>query len=578
MSQLFNKIRVGNSKRSTFDLSHNQVTTADFGQIIPICYRDMVPNDDFTVTPDIFCRLSPLAVPTYGSMKVKICHFFVPYRILYSYWDAFIAQSPSNFTVPPYFTVRSLYNLLDTDPQYNPQTTSSLTRGIYCKLMSNLGLQPKNLDSSLGDNTRIAAFPFLAYFRIWMDYYMDTNLNDHSQYLEAFKNLTDNGGDLSSSASNFLQYRNCCFKKDFFTTCKTSPQEGAPSMVGVDVASAELNPGLYASSSSTIVNINKPYNEQKVFGANQSSLGNSKIGEFTVEALRGAVSAQRYSERNNYVGSKIINRILAHFGITPTPERLDMAEYIDSESFPIGVQDVTSHNSVSDLNDNYTTLGLGLQAGKGVGHNMKPKSVHYHAKEHGIFMSCMTILPDTAYYQGVNKFWFKGVTGEPLDYFTPEFENLGYQEVLNREVFIPQFDQQQQTYQSYDPDGVFGYAPRYSEYKFSYDVLGGDFVTPLSSDNIGAYLDSWHMFRKLNYDDNHPLALNNNFVECNNLQEDYDRIFQYTDNKYDHFYFNIRMDVKAERNMVGFAEPSVDSTNMLGDGHSINLPYGGTRL
>lgn len=75
MSQLFNRIKVGNAKRSTFDLSHHQVTTSDFGQLIPICYRDMLPNDDFVVNPRLFCRLSPLAVPVYGKIVARLHHF-----------------------------------------------------------------------------------------------------------------------------------------------------------------------------------------------------------------------------------------------------------------------------------------------------------------------------------------------------------------------------------------------------------------------------------------------------------------------------------------------------------------------
>ena len=87
MSQLFNRIKVATSNRSTFDLSHHQVTTSDFGYIIPICYRDMLPNDDFVVKPNIFCRLAPLNVPTYGRIKCSVYHFFVPYRLLYDYSD-----------------------------------------------------------------------------------------------------------------------------------------------------------------------------------------------------------------------------------------------------------------------------------------------------------------------------------------------------------------------------------------------------------------------------------------------------------------------------------------------------------
>lgn len=579
MSQLFNRIKVGNAKRSTFDLSHHQVTTSDFGQLIPICYRDMLPNDDFVVNPRLFCRLSPLAVPTYGKIVARVHHFFVPYRILYPHWDAFITQSSSNQTIPPYLSVSTIQSQLMYDKQYNSASTSTIPRGTYCKLMSNLGLNPDTIQG-LGTNTRLAAFPFLAYYRIWLDYYMDSNLNDHPTLVAAFNDMIKNGGSMNNFVAQLLKYRNCSYKKDMFTTAKLDPQDGDPSLVAVQYGS-DVNPGLvvpsnsYGSLAAGIVN-----SEYKVANVESEddlhSTGN--IGQFTVESLRAATAAQRYSERNNYVGTKLINRILAHFGISPTPERLDMAEYLGGDSFPIQIGDITSTNSVSDPNENdYTTRGLGLQAGKGVG-AARSKTCRYHAKEHGIFMSLLSIVPDTSYYQGVSRFWTKGVTGDPLDYYAPEFENLGYQEVLNREVYVPDYATQLQNYQSYNPAGVFGYVPRFSEYKFQNDVLGGDFVGTGNITNFGAYMDSWHLFRKLKYDDNNPLALNENFVSLNNANTDYDRIFQLTDNQFDHFYFNIDCDVKATRSMVGFAEPSLDSTNNQGDGNAINLPYGGTRL
>lgn len=190
----------------------------------------------------------------------------------------------------------------------------------------------------------------------------------------------------------------------------------------------------------------------------------------------------------------------------------------------------------------------------------------------------LRILPDTSYYQGISRFWFKGVRGDALDYYTPEFENLGFQEILNREVYIPSLQHEIDSYQDYRPDQIFGYQPRYSEYKFQNDILGGDFVARDSNGNTGSPLDAFHLFRKLEFTTPNPLALNSNFVELHNHDNDYDRIFQVTDNEFDHFYFSIHVDTKATRPMVGFAEPSLDSTMNQGDGNVINLPYGGTRL
>lgn len=578
MSQQFNEVRVGNSARSTFDLSHHQVTTSDFGYLIPICVRDLVPNDDVVCKPSLFTRLAPMAFPAYGRITCRVHSFFVPYRILYPHWSEFITQSQANNTIPPYFTVSVLRQALAADRQFNPDAELTTERGIYGRVMANLGLNPDSIMSNNGLNSsdRISAFRFLAYYRIWLDWFMDSNLNDHSAMVADFNDLIKDGGSLVARATDFLRYRNACFGKDYFTTAKLHPQAGnTPSRVGVDIAGSDLNPGMAGSQ----VYLRTNASGDKVYRGGTSSqapaASNGVIGQFTVEDLRAATSLQRYLERNNYVGTKVINQLLAHFGIAPSPERLDMSEFIGGSNFPIQIGDVTSTmGGVSSSTP--STSGLGLQAGKGIGAG-QTETVRYHAKEHGVFMTLLSIIPDTSYYQGIPKVMQLGVTGDALDFYTPEFENLGFQEILNKEVYVPD-NETGDLYQEYDPEGIFGYAPRYAFLKWQQDILAGDFVGFLGeSSPMGNNMSAWHLFREMYYTDQAPLALNDNFVECNNGANSFDRIFQVTRTDLDHFYFNIDVDFKSTRNMVGFAEPSLDAANTL-DGNTINLPYGGTRL
>ena len=587
MSQQFSDVRVGNTSRSTFDLSHHQVTTSDFGYLIPVCYRDMVPNDDFVVTPSAFVRLAPLAFPAYSRVKVNFHSFFVPYRILYPHWSEFITQSVANTTIPPYFTKLDINAVLtNSDPQFPDFDSSAPSipgvtpfRGVCYRLFSNLGINPDLFSNNSGINPadRISAFPFLAYYRIWMDYFMDSNIYDHPSVEASFNYVIKDGGRINplNIGSQFLYVRNCCYKKDYFTTAKLHPQAGSnPSSVTSSYDEALLNALSGTQTSSLLVGRDSSGNPIIRTSAAGSSNIPANFVSFTIEELRAANSLQRYLERNNYVGSKIINQILAHFGIAPNSVRLNMAEYLGGSSFPVQIGDVTSTTPVADgvLN----TVGLGAQAGKGIGSG-KTETVRYHATEHGCFITLMSIVPDTAYYQGLSRMFQKGVFGDAFDFYTPEFENLGYQEILNKEVYVPT-DMNADHYQAYDPDGIFGYSPRYSEYKFQYDVLAGDFVGNLAQSAVmGSQMDAWHLFRKLFYDDDHPLRLDNSFVEIHNVRTDYDRIFQVTDNSLDHFYFNIDVDVKATRPMVGFAEPTICENNHE-DGNSVNLPYGGTRL
>lgn len=579
MSQQFNSIKVAGAGRSTFDLSHHQVMTTDFGYIVPICVRDMVPNDDYVVNPRLFCRLAPLAFPAYARIQCKVSSFFVPYRILYPHWTEFITQSQANNTLPPYFTADKLRLAFRQDRQYD--TTQRLyPRGYFYRLAANLGLnpdlfvpEPSEEQGGLAGNDRFAAFRFLAYYRIWLDWFMDSNIYDHSQMVADFNNIIKDGGNLDSYLqSRFLLTRNCCYSKDYFTTAKLHPQAGSnPSSVNVDVNPAIMTPRS-ASGTQSVISYAKGVNNPSTIGVS-SSRNSTVIGQFTVEELRAAVSLQRYLERNNFVGSKVINQLLVHFGISPTPERLDMSEYLGGSSFPIQIGDVTS-TTPSNSQSTSPTNGLGAQAGKAIGAG-NTETIRYHAKEHGVFMTVLYIVPDAAYYQGVPKQFSLGVFGDPLDYYSPEFENLGYQEILNKEVYVPGEDYIGES-GHYDPDGIFGYAPRYAFLKWQNDILSGDFLGH-ADPVVGSSMDAWHLFRKLVFDDQNPLALNSNFVEVSNIASDYDRIFQVTSPQYDHFYFNIDVDVKATRPMVGFMEPSVDENNK-GDGNSINLPYGGTRL
>lgn len=588
MSQQFNEVRVGTSARSTFDLSHHQVTTTDFGYLIPICVRDMIPNDDFVVTPSLFCRLAPMAHPTYGRILARVHSFFVPYRILYPHWSEWITGSQGNNTIPPYFTASVLRLALASDPQFSTTQGLTVPRGTFGRLMANLGLNPEVFSHTpdfggVSNTERFSAFRFLAYYRIYCDWFMDSNLNNHAEVVAYFNDIIKDGGSLIGSATEFLRTQCCCFGKDYFTTAKLHPQAGAnPSMVGVDVANPDLNRALWGGDPQS--------NQREIYiqpstglisnsSGQYSSQATSKLGQFTIEELRAATSLQRYLERNNYVGTKVINQLLAHFGIAPTPERLDMSEYIGGSNFPIQIGDVTSTTPVSS--ESINTVGLGAQAGKGIG-AASSETVRYHAKEHGVFMTLLSIVPETGYYQGIPKEFSLGVYGDPLDYYTPEFENLGYQEILNKEVYVPSlWDGSDSAHSSsFDPDGIFGYSPRYAFMKFQRDILSGDFIGTLSQSAVmGAQMDSWHLFRKLRYytSAEDPLALNENFVKLDRANTDYDRIFQVTNNDLDHFYFNIDVDVKATRDMVGFAEPSLDSVNS-DDGEKINLPYGGTRL
>lgn len=125
--------------------------------------------------------------------------------------------------------------------------------------------------------------------------------------------------------------------------------------------------------------------------------------------------------------------------------------------------------------------GHGLNLGRN--HSFKRRF-----EEHGYIIGIVSVMPKTAYQQGIPRHFSKF---DKFDFAYPEFAHLGEQEIKNKELYL-----------SDDPswnNGTFGYIPRYSEYRYIPNTVHGDLRTSL---------DFWHMGRVFG---DKP-ALNSQFV------------------------------------------------------------------
>ena len=162
------------------------------------------------------------------------------------------------------------------------------------------------------------------------------------------------------------------------------------------------------------------------------------------------------------------------------------------------------------------------------GHGMsvsRGRSGTYFSEEQGYIIGIMSVMPKTAYQQGIPKTYLKDDT---LDYYWPSFANIGEQPVQNQELYA----------YGTDPTGTFGYVPRYAEYKFMPSRVAGDFRTTL---------DYWHLGRKF---DTQP-SLGTSFVECNPTK----RIFAVDDPSGDSLYCHVLNKIKAIRPMPKYGTP-----------------------
>ena len=201
----------------------------------------------------------------------------------------------------------------------------------------------------------------------------------------------------------------------------------------------------------------------------------------------------------------------------------DEAENSNSSYTPITISEVLQTSA-----NNTEPTPQGNMAGHGVSVGSS-NYVSYKCEEHGYIIGIMSVMPKTAYQQGIPKH-FKKL--DKFDYYWPSFANIGEQPILNEELY----------HQNNATDAeTFGYTPRYAEYKYIPSTVHGEFRTSL---------DFWHMGRIFG---SKP-TLNQDFIECN--ADDVERVFAVTAGQ-EHLYVYLHNEVKATRLMPYFGTPTI---------------------
>lgn len=645
----FKDIKLPIGKKSKHNLGNTWSGSLQWGALTPIYCKMVTPGERIEYNPSILIQSPAFSTITFGRVQVSQHSFFVPSRLLWKDFQSFIVggdNGQQTFT-PPYaylgdlagaigleYTQKDNLYVVGSDIHDMFVNNDSYGRGYFSTLINGLGLLPyRQSTASVASyqnlaytHKKISLLPFRAYQKIYWDWYRDSSLIPESQ-----KNIfcfTDGGRKdfmmdvLSPDASTILAKdlvkelttRHVAYDKDYFTTARTQPQSGMPSLVPVDVAgmsgSVSVSDGSlsFTASDSPIratsitgpdytpnsqgVYANNVYNGNSVLAMNDitgrngtklafnnvygnvegisgelslNSNSSSSSASFAVESLRLANAAQRFMERSNVLGTRPLAQLLGRFGVAPSAARLDMAELIGGETRNLDIIQVINQarTEQGELADRAAFGKLHFNGGKQT----------YYAEEHGWFLSLISIVPVTEYCDGIDRM-FTMETKE--DYFIPEYENLGYEAIFNYELFISLMDNDSGT-DEVSPDDSFGFVPRYSWMKWKRSVLSGDFVRlNTRSDNL-----AWHTYRRF---DNIVTAsdapvLNTAFVNVwtNDGFNNWNRLFDNTTSQYDPFKVNIFNDCICTLPMEGFAEPALANVYEL-DGRRIKLPYGGVRL
>ena len=508
---LFNSVKMSKPKKNVFDLTHDVKLSTDIGNLTPILTMECVPGDKFDLSCESMIRLAPMTAPVMHRMDVTMHYFFVPNRILWDNWEKFITDANSGIVWPHLSSVAfEAQNATDAKGQQSRKTADYL------------GVPPPPDDST---PTEINALPFAAYQCIYNEYYRDQNLVAPINY-----KLTD-----GSNAGSWERIRELCnlrnraYEHDYFTSSLPFAQKGPA--VDIPLGQVELNDstdvGLFkdafnhASTLSGAVTSFTPGQLQvNSTNAVYDPNGTLEVQPTTINELRRAFRLQEWLEKNARGGTRYIENILSHFGVKSSDARLQRPEYITGTKSPIIISEIVQSGE-SNLTPQGNLAGHGISVTSG-------RSGSYYCEEHGYIIGIMSIMPKTAYQQGIPKTFLKN---DPLEYFWPSFAHIGEQEVQQQELY------------AYQPDATntFGYVPRYSEYKYMPSRVAGDFRTSL---------DYWHLGRIF---EEGP-QLNEEFITC--YPQNNSRIFAVEDPDAQKLYCHVLNKIKAVRPMPKYGTPT----------------------
>lgn len=441
-SSVFSRVPIELPNRSGFDMSHENMGTATCGTLIPVLVDELLPNDTVSLGSSFQVQLPPMATDFYGRIDYVLEAFFVPSRLLWGGWQSFMTHP----TASPQYPVNTP---VQGRSRYMPRLALNSSNEVGpCSLADYLGYKSQGNIGTEGDPfRRLNALPFLAYHRIWDDWYRDSRIqaplfykpDDNVQSNSpAYSPYISGGVDSPTiydsthtftDQSDLFTLRQRNWSKDYFTTASTLPQAGNAATIEFDV---DLETG---------------------------------SGNFSIATLRSANSLQKWLERNNIAGYHYSDQIYAQYGIYPSDAIMDKCIYLGRVSQNVYTRSVFQQGarngaSYSPTSNPFDTVGAKYGSSQAVGEGSLVDSIR--VTEHGFLFVLASLVPHAYYSSGIRRYLFREVVG---DIAFPLLSGMGDQAIYKYEL--------SDYFAREGYDDIFGYTDLYAEYKYHDDEIHG---------------------------------------------------------------------------------------------------------
>lgn len=555
----FDSVPIKVPAKNVFSLDHDVKASYNFDKLYPFLCQPIYPGDTFNCRAEVFLRTMPLLAPVMHNVDMRLYFFFVPMRLIWNEnkkrdWKVFITGGEDGLQNPvlPHFKLSE-----------DAAGVAVKIRSKHGSLWDHMGFPSHDSDTFAVRTSlkgqRICSLPFRAYQLVWNEYFRNQNVQNEIDF------SYDEGLETAEDTAKLLEFRYKNYEKDYFTSCLPFAQRGQAVRLPIDfnpssesvfnapvsVTKGSINDSTDEYNIRSMANNNDNFltlesQEQLIGGVNLKGTATIDASELaftgltvgTINDFRYCLRLQQWLENNARCGSRYIEQLLAHFGVTSSDARLQRPELLGGGKIPLLFTDV-EQNSYGFQDAGSEADVLGNLAGKGTLYG-KTDGFKKYFEEHGILLGLLTIIPRTSYSQGLPRVW---TAFDKTDWYFPEFANLGEQAVLYKELYFNMAPAGSNEADHDTPDEVFGYQGRFTELRYIPSSVHGE---------MKKSLQYWHFGRLF---PSQPV-LNSDFVTSKTRANVFS-LKEVSQEGFDPFVAQIHLDISAVRPLPKFAVPTL---------------------
>lgn len=481
----FNQIPQIKASRTRFNRDQTILTTFDSGKLIPFYVDEVLPGDTFNVDTTAIIRMTTPKYPVFDDAFIDFYYFYCPNRILWDNFKQFMGEVENT----PWMPTKD-YKV----PQIKIEGKNEEAIPYENSILDYMGV-PTKVKAAFSVN----ALPIRAYVMIWNEFFRDENVDNAAVYKSNDEDITYSDYKDENDTENILKRAYTggrCLPvnkfHDYFTSCLPYPQRGPavalPMEGNAPVFGYNTIQDAAKISEKIILNEPWPANNTTSF-QNTEKAGKltgkgtdgqnkyitdaflkadlSSVTAATINDLRKAVAVQQYYETLARGGSRYREQVQALWNVTISDKTVQIPEYLGGGRYHININQIvqTADNDKAPLGE------TGAMSVTPINESSFTKSF----EEHGFVIGVCCVRHNRSYQQGLERFWSRK---DRLDYYVPQFANLGEQPVKKKEIMLTGTATDEET---------FGYQEAWADYRMKPNRVSG-----LMRSNATGTLDFWH--------------------------------------------------------------------------------------